>query len=135
MYHKQVSSSPRLVRLTISVMDPAASGAVRTRLSIAGVTGSPDSRAVCRVWTRAPSLPAEIQSVRPVGRPLSNTDDSRDEACATTKGAHCRPASAGSLYSDNGRLASCSPTRVPPPALLKTVRPSRASLAPADQYM
>src|SRR5215471_16731969 len=97
MYHRQVSSSPRLVRPTMSAMDPEAFGAVRTRLSIAGVTASPDSPAVCRVWIKALSVPAEIQSVRPVGRPLSNTDDARDEACATTNGAHCKPASAGAL--------------------------------------
>ena len=34
----------------------------------------------------------------------------------------------------DGRVVSRSPTRVPPPGLLNTVRPSAASFAPADQY-
>ena len=51
-----------------------------------------------------------------------------------TNGAHRSPAASGSLDSVTGCVVSCSPTRVPPPALLNTVRPSAASLAPADQY-
>ena len=51
-----------------------------------------------------------------------------------TNGAQRRPAASGSLASVTGWVVSCSPTRVPPPGLLNTVRPSAASFAPADQY-
>ena len=93
------------------------------------------SCAVCRVWVSAVSVPSAIHSVLAFGRPLSKTDDSRLEAWAITNGAHCKPGAAGSLRNDTRMPASFSPILVPPPGLLKTVRPSRASLAPADQYM
>jgi hypothetical protein len=95
-----------------------------------GVTGSPERSAVCRVWMRAASSPSWIQSVGPSPNPLSKTEASRREACATTNGELSSPGRAGSLYSLSGRLASRSPTRVPPPGLLNTLRPSSASLAP-----
>ena len=102
---------------------------------MAGVTASPDSRAEYRVWASAARSPPLIHSVGASGSPLSNTEDWRPEACAITNGAHCSPGAPGSLRSVTGRLASRSPTRVPPPGRLNTVRPSTASLAPADQYM
>ncbi len=135
MYHRQVSSSPRLVSATISSsVAELPGGPSSTRLSMAGVTGSPDSPALCRVWISAASSPRWIQSVGARARPLSNTEESRCEACAITNGAQASPGRAGSLRSVSGSWASRSPTRVPPPGLLNTLRPSSASLAPADQY-
>src|SRR5579875_2847668 len=136
MYHRQVSSRPRSVLAIISARLGACGAAVsKMRLSMAGVTGSPDSRAEYRVWVSADSSPRRIQSVGPSGSPLSNTDDSRPDAEARTNGAQPSPGAPGSLRSVTGWLVSDSPTRVPPPGLLNTVRPSMASLAPADQYM
>src|ERR1700729_2182607 len=135
MYHRQVSSSPRPVRAIMSSSEAPAPGASRIRLSIAGVAGSADSRAEWRVWVSAASTPSLIHSVGASGSPLSNTEDLRLEEGATTNGEHCRPGAPGAPRSVTGTLASRSPTRVPPPGLLNTVRPSSASLAPADQYM
>ena len=59
------------------------------------------------------------------------------DACAITNGAQPSPGAAagvGSLRRVSGSPDSRSPTLVPPPGLLNTVRPSSASLAPADQY-
>src|ERR1700749_1906322 len=135
MYHRQVSSSPRSVRAIISSRLGGDGAAVeKIRLSMAGVTGSPVSRAEYRVWISADRAPSRIQAVGPRDRPLSNTDESRLDAWATTNGADSMPRANGSLRSVTGWLDSDSPTRVPPPGLLNTVRPSAASFAPADQY-
>ncbi len=99
------------------------------------MTGTPAAVAECREETRAASEPSLIQSVRPSGSPLSNTEESAPDACAITNGAQRRLAARGSLDSVTGWADSRSPIRVPPPALLNTVRPSAASFAPADQYM
>ena len=101
---------------------------------MAGVTAIPPRAALARVWVSAASSPPETQSVAASGSPLSKTDDPGPDAWEITNGAHCRPAAAGSLRKVTGRRASRSPIRVPPPGLLNTVRPSSASLAPADQY-
>ena len=61
------------------------------RLSAGGVTGSPVSPAEYRLECSAFSTPPETHDARPAGSPLSNTDESRPEACATTNGAHSRP--------------------------------------------
>src|ERR1700743_1411691 len=136
MYHRQVSSRPRSVRAIISARLGGSGAAVsKMRLSMAGVTGSPVSRDEYRVWVSAESSPRRIQSVGPSGRPLSNTDESRLDAWATTNGEAAMPRANGSLRRVTGWLDSDSPTRVPPPGLLNTVRPSMASLAPADRYM
>src|ERR1017187_7440498 len=134
MYQRQDTSRPRPVSAIIWPSDEPLPGASRRRLPIEGVTGSPDSAAEWRVWTSAARVPPDIHSVGASARPLSNTEDVRPDACAITNGAHCSPAAPGLLRSVSGRLASCSPTRVPPPGLLKTVRPSIPSFAPADPY-
>src|SRR6185369_5935964 len=136
MYHRQVSSSPRPVEAIICSSDGAPAAEVaKLRLSMPGVTGTPAVAAECREEIRAASEPSRIQEVRPSGSPLSKTDESGPDACATTNGVLCRPAARGSLDSVTGWEDSCSPMRVPPPGLLNTVRPSAASFAPADQYM
>src|ERR1700761_8421457 len=135
MYHRQVSSRPRPVRAIISSRLGGSGSAVsKIRLSMAGVTGRPVSRDEYRVWVSADSSPRRIQSVGPSGRPLSNTDESRLDACATTNGAQAIPAANGSLRKVTGWLGRELPPPVAPPGLLNTVRPSMASLAPADQY-
>src|SRR6266705_3279332 len=118
MYHRQVSSSPRPVEAIICSSD-----------------GAPAVAAECREEIRAASEPSRIQEVGPSGSPLSKTEESGPEACATTNEAHCRFAARGSLDSVTGWEDSRSPMRVPPPGLLNTVRPSAASFAPADQYV
>src|SRR5215472_5024704 len=124
MYHRQVSKRPCLVEEIIDDSDgPGEASEDITRLSTGGVTGSPVSRAECRLECNAPSAPWAIQEAAPEGSPLSNTDESRPDKCATTNGAHSRPGYAGSLNSDTGKDASRSPTLVPPPGLLNTVRP------------
>src|SRR5450631_1895026 len=107
----------------------------KMRLSIAGVTGRPVRAAVWRVWMSEFSRPLSIQDVGERSRPLSKTELSALDACATTKGMQERPGYAGSLRRVNAKLLSDSPTRVAPPGLENTVRPSWASRAPADQYM
>ena len=82
----------------------------------------------------AASVPASIHAVGPTGRPLSNTLLDADDAVAVTNGAHSMPGRSGSLVSETARVASGSPTRVPPPAAENTVRPSAASRPTADQY-
>src|ERR1700722_9513806 len=135
MYHRQVSSSPRPVDAIISssVGAPGAEGA-KLRLSMAGVNGSPASVAECREECRAASVPSWIQAVGFTVSPLSKTEESEPDACAMRNGAQRSPEARGT----RDRVTDCgesgSPTRVPPPALLNTVRPSVASLAPADQY-
>src|SRR6202042_1224521 len=104
------------------------------RLSTAGVGRGPARAGEIWVGGSAFSVPAEIHDVSPAGSPLSNTDWSRPEEWATTNGAHSSPGYPGSENRSTGSAASRSPTRVPPPGLEKTVRPSPASLAPADQY-
>ena len=98
------------------------------------MNGSPASAAECREECRAASVPSWIQAVELSASPLSKTEESRPDACAITNGGQRSPAASGSLDSVTGWVDNCSPTRVPPPALLNTVRPSAASLAPADQY-
>src|SRR5580658_6126591 len=137
MYHRQVSSSARSVDAIISSSVGAGApevGTAKIRLSMAGVTGSPASAAECREECRAASEPSWIQAVELSASPLSKTEESEPDACAITNGGQRSPEASGSLYSVTGCVDSCSPTRVPPPALLNTVRPSAASLAPADQY-
>src|ERR1700689_3234242 len=135
MYHRQVSSRARPV---VAIMSPSAGGAAaevaKVRLSMAGVTGSPATSAECREEIRAASEPSLIQAVSLSGSPLSNTEESDPDACESTNAAQARPGARGSLDSVTGCPASRSPIRVPPPGLLNTVRPSAASLAPADQY-
>src|SRR5580692_3885835 len=135
MYHRQVSSRARPV---VAIMSPSAGGAAaevaKVRLSMAGVTGSPATSAECREEIRAASEPSLIHEVALSGRPLSNTEESDPDACATTNGALASPGARGSLDRVTGCADNRSPTRVPPPGLLNTVRPSAASLAPADQY-
>src|SRR5512142_2952855 len=136
MYHRQVSSSPYRVEAIICSRDGAwGADVAKVRLSMAGVTGTPAAAAEWREETRDVSEPSRTQSVRPSGRPLSNTEESAPDACAITNGAQPRPGARGSLDSVTGCSDSRSPILVPPPALLNTVRPSAASLAPADQYM
>ena len=101
---------------------------------MAGVNGSPASAAEWREECRAASVPSWIQAVGFSVSPLSKTEESEPDACAITNGGQRSPAARGSLDSVTGWGDNCSPTRVPPPALLNTVRPSAASLAPADQY-
>ncbi len=140
MYQRQVSSRPRPVLAIMSSRDallPGPSGPdgpSRIRFPMAGVTGRLVRSAVYRVWVSAARAPSRIQAVGRSASPLSKSEDSRLEACATTNGWHSRPSATGSLRSVTGRLASRSPTRVPPPGLLNTVRPSSASFAPDDQY-
>src|ERR1700758_5120835 len=135
MYHRQVSSSARPVDAIMSSrLGAPAAEVARTRLSMAGVTGSPASSAECREECNAASEPSAIQAVGRSGSPLSKTEESGPDACAITNGGQRSPAACGSLDSVTGYVDSCSPTRGPPPALLNTVRPSAASLAPADQY-
>src|SRR5579872_765294 len=134
MYHRQVRSSPRDVPAIISGRDAAAPAAEHIRLPMAGVTGTPASPAEYRDDGSAASVPSLIHSVRRSGSPLSNTDRSSPDAPAVTNGSHSRPAAAGSLYRVTGSWQNRSPTLVPPPARLNTVRPSAVSLAPADQY-
>ena len=97
------------------------------------MAGSPEASAVHLVCLSAASTPSRSQVTEGIARPLSNTEVSGPEVCAITKGAHRSAAASGSLRIVTGRLASRSPTRVPPPGLLNTVRPSRASFAPVDQ--
>ena len=61
------------------------------RLSTDGVTGTPAAAAENRLECSADSTPSEIQSARPAGSPLSNTEESRPDECATTNGAHSSP--------------------------------------------
>src|SRR5579875_3763169 len=123
MYHRQVSSSPRSVPAIISSRLGGAGRLVsKIRLSMAGVTGSPVSRAEYRVWISADNTPSRIQSVGPRDRPLSNTEESRLDAWATTNGHDPMPRAKGSLRRVTGCDDSDSPTRVPPPGLLNTVR-------------
>src|ERR1700728_2925762 len=135
MYHRQVSSRPRPVEAIISASVGAAGAEVaKVRLSMAGVTGSPATLAECREEIRAASEPSLIHEVALSGSPLSNTEESGPDACESTNGAQASPGARGSLDSVTGCADSRSPTRVPPPGLLNTVRPSAASFAPADQY-
>src|SRR5262249_58579454 len=87
MYHRQVSSSPRFVDAIIDSSDgaPEASDDI-TRLSTAGVTGSPASPAEYRLACSAVSTPEEIHGARPAGSPVSNTDQPRPGAAATPHG-------------------------------------------------
>src|SRR6185437_13271069 len=136
MYHRQVSSSPRPVEAIICSSDGAPEAEVaKVRLSMPGVTGTPAIAAECREEISAASEPSLIHEVGPSGSPLSKTEESGPDACATTNGAHCSAGVRGSLDSVTGWAVSRSPIRVPPPGLLNTVRPSAASFAPADQYM
>src|SRR5215472_15812510 len=132
MYHRQVSSNPRLVEAIIDDRE-AAEPDDMMRLSTASVTGNPASPAECRLEYIARSTPEAIHAARAAGIPLSHTDESRPEACATTNGALSRPGYDGSLNRSTGMSDSRSPTRVPPPGLENTVRPSAASRDPADQ--
>ena len=91
MYHRQVSSSPRSVEAIIDASDFDPPGAVMIRLSTAGVTATPAVPAENRLECSADSTPAESHGSRPAGSPLSNTDESRPEECATTNGAHSSP--------------------------------------------
>ncbi len=129
MYHRDVTSSPRSVRATRSETVPVPPADSR-RLSLNGACGSPVSPAVYRVVGSRRSTPSVIQSVLDSGRPLSKTDTAgvseSVEERATTNGRPSTPGAAGSLQRFSGSAASRSPTRVPPPARLKTVRPSWA---------
>ena len=58
----------------------------RIRLSIAGATGRPVSPALCRVVGRWLSSPSADPLGGRSGRPLSNTDWSSPEECASTNG-------------------------------------------------
>src|ERR1700753_698746 len=112
MYHRQVSSRPRSVLAIISARLGACGAAVsKMRLSMAGVTGSPVSRDEYRVWVSADSSPRRIQSAGPSGRPLSNTDEPRLDACATTNGVQEIPGAYGSLRKVTGWLGNDSPPR------------------------
>ncbi len=97
-----------------------------------GATGRPVRPALCRVVVRCLSTPSPIHSVAWAGSPLSNTDWSPPEEWAIRNGGHPGRASFGSLRSVSGSSLSFSPTRVPPPGLEKTVRPSAASRPDAD---
>src|SRR5687768_5872715 len=131
MYQRQVSSSARpVVEATISSVD-AVPPPSRDRLWTYGVTALPVVLADARVCTSAASAPSRIQSVGPSGSPLSKTLVIDDDAVATTKGVVASSGSVGSLDSRSPAGPRCSPTRVPPPAREKTVRPS-AALRPDD---
>ena len=125
MYHRQVSSSPRSVPATRSSREPVPPATSSTRLSIAGVTGSPVSAAVCRVCSSAVSSPSPdpVGGARAAGRCRRPTARRR-RTCATTNGAHSRPGVRRVARSVTRRRASCSPIRVPPPGWLKTDWPS-----------
>ena len=121
MYHRQVSSSPRSVPATRSSTDPVPPSTSSTRLSIAGVTGSPVSVG------GVPGLAqrGQLAVADPVGRRERQAvvEDRRRRPTtptATTNGAHSSPAYAGSEQSVTSGRASRSPTRVPPPRRLKT---------------
>lgn len=103
----------------------------RIRLPPDGAKGSPVRPALCRVVDSRLSTPSRTHSVASTGSPLSKTDAASPEAWAITNGADSSPGSFGSLRSVSGSSESCSPTRVPPPGRLKTVRPSAASRAAA----
>ena len=62
--------------------------------------------------------------------PSSKTETSELLAAVATNGVHVSARSRGSLESVKGRVVIVSPTRVPPPSLEKTVRPSSASWPP-----
>src|SRR3954465_1611582 len=126
-----VSSRPRPVSATISGTDRPLPPvlAVMIRLSTPGASGSPQSRADCRVVTSPASSPSRIQSVGPNGSPLSNMDDWSSLARVMTNGAQATSAAPGSL----DRLIrtglsplSRSPRRGPPPGRLNTERPAAA---------
>src|SRR4029077_8860485 len=135
MYHRQVSSSPRPVEAIICSSDGAPAAEVaKVRLSTPGVTGTPAIAAEGRDEISAASEPSRSHAGGASWSPLSKTEESGPDACATTNGVLCRPQARGSLDSVTGWEDSCSPMRVPPPGLLNTVRPSAASFAPADQY-
>src|SRR6266699_325009 len=107
MYHRQVSSSPRPVEALICSRDGAAAPALGTavakvRLSMPGVTGTPAIAAECREEISAASEPSLIHEVGPSGSPLSKTEESGPDACATTNGAHRSPEVRGSLDSVTG---------------------------------
>ncbi len=90
-----------------SSSEPPAPAPSRIRLSIAGVTGSPVSCGRVPGLGQRGQRAVGIQSVRPSGSPLSNTDESRLEACATrTAGTGQARARAGSLRRVTGTLAS-----------------------------
>src|SRR5580692_10649913 len=89
----------------------------KMRLSIAGVTGRPVNAAVCRVWISDVRRPWSIHDVGDKPRPLSKTELSALDACATTKGMQASPGAVGSLRNVNGRLLNDSPTRVAPTGL------------------
>src|SRR5450432_137905 len=135
MYHRQVSSRPRLVAATMSSRVAVAPACSKIRLPIPGVTGNPVIFAVYLVWISALRRPLSIQVVGANGRPLSKTELSPLDACATTNGSHDSPGSLGLLRNVTGSCVNASPTRVAPPGLENTVRPSWASRAPDDQYM
>ena len=69
--------------------------------------------------------------MRALGRPLSKTETSELLASVATNGVQAMPGSNGSLKSEKGSEVIVSPTRVPPPSLEKTVRPSSASWPPS----
>ena len=62
---------------------------------------------------------------------MSKTETSEPLAPVATNGVQSMPGSNGSLYSVKGSVVIVSPTRVPPPSLEKTVRPSSASWPPS----
>ena len=126
MYHRLVSSSPRCVEAIICSGD-ASPDPARKRLSTYGVTSTPVLAAEERVSSSDDSLPARIQSVLVSASPLSKTLLAALEEVVTTKGAASKPGADGSLHNRSPAGPSRSPTRVPPPGRLKTVRPSAAS--------
>src|SRR2546429_9119367 len=136
MYHRQVSSSPRPVEAIICSSDGAPEAEVaKVRLSMPGVTGTPAIAAECREEISAASEPSRIHEVASSGSPLSKTEESGPDACATTNGAHCRPAARGSLDSVTGWEDSRSPRRGPPPRLLDNGPPAAAPLPPPPQHV
>ncbi len=91
MYQRQVSSSAREVPAIISVSEGPGASARRIRLSIGGATAPPVLAAVDRVLIRLVSSPLRIQSVAPIARPLSKTEDMLEDGPATANGQHSRP--------------------------------------------
>src|SRR6516165_3788690 len=98
-YHRQLTSRPRRVlAIRSSMVALPAAVLSRMRLSVPGVVGSPEDSAVHLVWVSAVSTPSRSQVTGGIARPLSNTEDSRREVRATTKGAHRSPAARGQVH-------------------------------------
>ena len=133
MYHRQVSRSPRS-RAGHHVVERAAVGPAAAQDEVVDVGRHLHARlgrtgpVVAQVRQHAVAQPVDA---RRAGSPLSKTETSELLASVATNGrAGDDLGSKGSLQSVKGNVVIRSPTRVPPPSLEKTVRPSSASWPP-----